>query len=99
MQALCDALSPVEQLNEQLKNSDLAIAYHTFRIKALVNLLDQDINQYVQLVVNSASSRAERTHKELQTSTVTIQVFALLAVLVTALAGNYIYDNLGVLVK
>lgn len=99
LQALCDALSPVEQLNEQLKNSDLAIAYHTFRIKALVNLLDQDINQYVQLVVNSASSRAERTHKELQTSTVTIQVFALLAVLVTALAGNYIYDNLGVLVS
>lgn len=99
LQALIDALAPVDLLNEKLQNSDLAIAYHTFRIKALVNLLDQDINQYVQLVVHSASSRAERTHKELLTSTGTIQVFALLAVLITVLAGNYIYANLGVLVS
>ncbi|MBB6056940.1 ATP-binding protein [Tolumonas osonensis] len=99
LQALCDTLLPVAQLNQQLQNSDLAIAYHTFRIKALVNLLDQDINQYVQLVVDSAGSRAERTHRELQTSTFTIQIFALLAVVITALAGNYIYDNMGVLVS
>ncbi len=99
LQTLCDTLLPVAQLNQQLQNSDLAIAYHTFRIKALVNLLDQDINQYVQLVVDSASSRAERTHRELQTSTFTIQIFALLAVVITAVAGNYIYDNLGVLVS
>lgn len=99
LQTLCDTLLPVAQLNQQLQNSDLAIAYHTFRIKALVNLLDQDINQYVQLVVDSAGSRAERTHRELQTSTFTIQIFALLAVVITALAGNYIYDNMGVLVS
>ena len=99
LQTLGDTLLPVAQLNQQLQNSDLAIAYHTFRIKALVNLLDQDINQYVQLVVDSASSRAERTHRELQTSTFTIQIFALLAVVITAVAGNYIYDNLGVLVS
>lgn len=99
LQTLCDTLLPVAQLNQQLQNSDLAIAYHTFRIKALVNLLDQDINQYVQLVVDSAGSRADRTHRELQTSTFTIQIFALLAVVITALAGNYIYDNLGVLVS
>ncbi len=89
-------LEPLRQLNEQLQNSDLAIAYHTFRIKALVNLLDQDINHYVQLVVDSAATRAERTHNELETSTYTIEIFALLAIIITALAGNYIYDNLGV---
>lgn len=98
LRELCNALQPVDELNQKLQNSDLAIAYHTFRIKALVNLLDQDINQYVQLVVHSASTRAERTHSELQTSTFTIEIFGLLAVVITALAGNYIYDNLGVLV-
>ena len=99
LRELCNTLQPVDALNQKLQNSDLAIAYHTFRIKALVNLLDEDINQYVQLVVNSASSRAERTHSELQTSTFTIEIFGLLAVVITALAGNYIYDNLGVLVS
>ncbi len=99
LRELCNTLQPVDELNQKLQNSDLAIAYHTFRIKALVNLLDEDINQYVQLVVNSASSRAERTHSELQTSTFTIEIFGLLAVVITALAGNYIYDNLGVLVS
>lgn len=89
-------LQPVRSLNEQLQNSDLAIAYHTFRIKALVNLLDQDINNYVQLVVDSAGERATRTQSELETSTITIALFGLLAVLITALAGNYIYDNFGV---
>ena len=64
-----------------------------------MNLLDQDINQYVQLVVHSASSRAELTHNKLQTSTFTIEIFGLLAVIITALAGNYIYDNMGVLVS
>ena len=96
---LCNTLQPVDELNQKLQNSDLAIAYHTFRIKALVNLLDQDINQYVQLVVHSASSRAELTHNKLQTSTFTIEIFGLLAVIITALAGNYIYDNMGVLVS
>nr|WP_321241112.1 ATP-binding protein [uncultured Tolumonas sp.] len=99
LRELCNTLQPVDELNQKLQNSDLAIAYHTFRIKALVNLLDEDINQYVQLVVHSASSRAERTHSELQTSTFTIEIFGLLAVVITALAGNYIYDNLGVLVS
>jgi signal transduction histidine kinase/CheY-like chemotaxis protein/HAMP domain-containing protein len=99
LRELCNTLQPVDELNQKLQNSDLAIAYHTFRIKALVNLLDQDINQYVQLVVHSASTRAERTHRELQTSTFTIEIFGLLAVVITALAGNYIYDNLGRLVS
>lgn len=99
LHVLCDTLLPVDILNQKLQDSDLAVAYHTFRIKALVSLLDQDINQYVELVVRSASARAERTHNELQTSTFTIEIFGLLAVIITALAGNFIYNNLGVLVS
>lgn len=93
---LTEILKPVHALDQTLKDRDLAIAYHTFRVRALVGMLDASISQYVQLVADSASQRATHTQRELSASTGTVEVFALLALFITGLAGRYIYLNLGV---
>ncbi|PLR39241.1 hybrid sensor histidine kinase/response regulator [Chimaeribacter coloradensis] len=78
-----------------LAQSDLAIAYHTYQIKALVEMLNQDINHYVQKVADASAQRSRQTHRELSSAIGFISVFALLALVITGFAGLYIYRNLG----
>ncbi|WP_343551326.1 ATP-binding protein [Pantoea sp.] len=85
-------LLPVAQ---QLEQSDIAIAYATYRIKALVAMLNDDITHYVQLVAQQSDARSAVTHEELDSIIGFIGLFMLLALLITGYAGYYIYRNLG----
>ncbi|MFW8121029.1 hypothetical protein, partial [Klebsiella pneumoniae] len=49
----------------QLEQSDIAIAYATYRIKALVAMLNEDITHYVQLVAQQSDARSATAHQEL----------------------------------
>ncbi|MBI3311531.1 MAG: hybrid sensor histidine kinase/response regulator, partial [Serratia liquefaciens] len=49
----------------ELEQSDLALAYYTYHIKALVAMLNDDINLYVQKVANESELRTQQTHHEL----------------------------------
>lgn len=82
-------------LARQLEESDLAIAYDTYQIKALVAMLNQDINRYVQQVAQQTAQRTASTHHELNSIILFIALFALLALAITCYAGFYIYRNLG----
>ena len=82
-------------LSQQLANSDLAIAWFMYHIKALVAFLNQDINLYVQKVAQESLNRTEQSHKDLQSIIFFIGLFALLAIVITGFAGWYIYKNLG----
>ncbi|MDO6408800.1 ATP-binding protein [Pantoea phytobeneficialis] len=79
----------------QLEQSDIAIAYATYRIKALVAMLNDDITHYVQLVAQQNDARSQATHQELDSIIGFIVLFMLLALLITGYAGYYIYRNLG----
>lgn len=78
-----------------LAESDLAIAYYTYRIKALVAALNEDINRYVEQVAQASAQRTQQTHRELSSGILFIGLFALLALVITGFAGFYIYRNLG----
>ena len=82
-------------LSQQLDNSDLAIAWFMYHIKALVAFLNQDINLYVQKVGQESLNRTEQSHNDLQSIISFIGLFALLALVITGFAGWYIYRNLG----
>lgn len=82
-------------LADRLEESDLAIAYDTYQIKALVAMLNQDINLYVQQVALQTERRTASTHRELSSIILFIVLFALLALVITGYAGFYIYRNLG----
>ncbi|MBP2198200.1 ATP-binding protein [Pantoea cypripedii] len=86
------ALLPVAT---ELDQSDIAIAYATYRIKALVAMLNDDITHYVQLVAQQTDTRSQATHQELDSIIGFIGLFMLLALLITGYAGYYIYRNLG----
>ncbi|KFK97653.1 MULTISPECIES: ATP-binding protein [unclassified Serratia (in: enterobacteria)] len=79
----------------ELEQSDLALAYYTYHIKALVAMLSDDINLYVQKVADESEQRTHKTHSELNSIIAFIGLFALLSLVITGFAGLYIYRNLG----
>ncbi|CAK8738881.1 hypothetical protein SODG_002484 [Sodalis praecaptivus] len=85
-------LTPIAQA---LDNSDLAIAFYTYQIKALVAMLNLDISRYVAKVAQTTEHRTEATHRELNSVIAFIGLFALIALVITGFAGLYIYRNLG----
>jgi len=82
-------------LSLQLEESDLAISWYMYHIKALVAFLNTDINQYVERVVEISQQRIDQSHRELKSIILFIIAFALLALVITGFAGWYIYRNLG----
>ena len=82
-------------LSLQLEESDLAISWYMYHIKALVAFLNTDINQYVERVVDVSQQRIDQSHRELKSIILLIIAFALLALVITGFAGWYIYRNLG----
>jgi signal transduction histidine kinase len=88
-------LHKLELLSSALEQSDLAISWYMFHIKALVAILNSDINQYVSQVASISEQRVAQSHQELQSGVLFIMIFALLAVVITGFAGWYIYRNLG----
>lgn len=89
------ALRGLVPLSTQLEASDLAISWYMFHIKALVAILNSDINQYVGHVAQASTLRTAQSHQELRSISVFISVFALLALIITGCACWYIYRNLG----
>ncbi|WP_342322591.1 ATP-binding protein [Kosakonia sp. BYX6] len=88
-------LRKLEPLSRQLEESDLAISWSMFHIKALVALLNSDINQYVAEVAQASDQRTAQSHQEMRSIIAFISLFALLALIITGFAGWYIYRNLG----
>ena len=82
-------------LSQALDDSDLAISWYMYHIKALVAFLNADINQYVQRVAQESQARTAQSHRELRSIILFIGAFALLALVITGFAGWYIYRNLG----
>ncbi|MEN4887677.1 ATP-binding protein [Enterobacter ludwigii] len=81
-------------LSTQLEESDLAISWYMFHIKALVAILNSDINQYVEQVAQASRLRTAQSYQELRSISVFISVFAVLALIITGCACWYIYRNL-----
>lgn len=88
-------LRKLSPLSAALAQSDLAISWYMFHIKALVAILNSDINQYVAQVAQASAQRTAQSHQELRSGIVFISAFALLALIITGFAGWYIYRNLG----
>lgn len=88
-------LNKLGPLSLQLEESDLAIHWSMFHIKALVALLNSDINQYVSAVAQASEQRTAQSHQEMRSIISFILLFALLALIITGCAGWYIYRNLG----
>ncbi|MEE9661901.1 ATP-binding protein [Enterobacter cloacae complex sp. CARB60] len=87
-------LGKLAPLSKQLEESDLAISWYMFHIKALVAILNGDINQYVGQVAQASRLRTAQSHHELQSISVFISIFAVLALIITGCACWYIYRNL-----
>ncbi|MBB1199198.1 response regulator [Enterobacteriaceae bacterium 89] len=88
-------LRKLAPLSRQLAQSDLALSWYMFHIKALVAILNEDINQYVAQVAQASELRVAKSHRELGSIVDLIVSFALLALIITGFAGWYIYRNLG----
>ncbi|MEL2242494.1 ATP-binding protein [Leclercia adecarboxylata] len=88
-------LNKLGPLSRQLEESDLSISWYMFHIKALVAILNSDINQYVEQVAQASQLRTAESYQELRSISVFITVFAVLALIITAFACWYIYRNLG----
>lgn len=82
-------------LAASLEQSDLAIAYATYHVKALVAMLNDDITACVQQVAQQSEARTLATHRELDSIIGFIALFVLLALAITCYAGYYIYRNVG----
>ncbi|MGG6138222.1 ATP-binding protein [Pantoea allii] len=95
VQQLVQALQSLTPLSADLEQSDLAIAYATYRIKALVAALNDDITAYVQQVAQQTERRNIATHHQLDSVSGFIMLSALLALAITVYTGYYIYRNLG----
>lgn len=67
-------LRKLAPLSKQLEESDLAISWYMFHIKALVAILNSDINQYVAQVAQASELRTAQSHKELRSISVFISV-------------------------
>ncbi|QLV13570.1 ATP-binding protein [Enterobacter roggenkampii] len=87
-------LGQLAPLSKQLEESDLAISWYMFHIKALVAILNSDINQYVEQVAQASRLRTAQSHHELQSISVFITIFAVLALIITGCACWYIYRHL-----
>lgn len=92
---LPDVTRELAPLSAQLEESDLTISWYMYHIKALVALLNEDINQYVTRVAEASEQRAAQSHRELRSISMFILLSALLALAITGCAGWYIYRNLG----
>ncbi|ENL6921201.1 response regulator [Enterobacter hormaechei] len=90
-----DELRKLAPLSKQLEESDLSISWYMFHIKALVAILNRDINQYVEQVAQASRLRTAQSYQELRSISVFISVFAVLALIITGCACWYIYRNLG----
>lgn len=95
VQQLLEAQRGLVPLAAELEESDLAIAYATYRIKALVAALNDDITAYVQQVAQQTERRNIATHHQLDSVSGFIMLSALLALAITLYTGYYIYRNLG----
>ncbi|TGB65486.1 HAMP domain-containing protein [Escherichia sp. E4930] len=90
-----DELRKLAPLSAALEQSDLAISWYMFHIKALVAILNSDINHYAEQVATLSGQRVAQSYQDLRSGERVIMIFALLAVVITAFAGWYIYRNLG----
>lgn len=88
-------LRKLAPLSAALEQSDLAISWYMFHIKALVAILNSDINRYAEQVAALSGQRVAQSYQDLRSGERLIMIFALLAVVITAFAGWYIYRNLG----
>ncbi|EPD1002869.1 TPA: ATP-binding protein [Escherichia coli] len=88
-------LRKLAPLSADLEQSDLAINWYMFHIKALVAILNGDINRYAEQVATLSGQRVAQSYQDLRSGERVIIIFALLAVVITAFAGWYIYRNLG----
>ncbi|HBN1999160.1 TPA: response regulator [Escherichia coli] len=88
-------LRKLAPLSVALEQSDLAISWYMFHIKALVAILNGDINRYAEQVATLSGQRVAQSYQDLRSGERVIIIFALLAVVITAFAGWYIYRNLG----
>lgn len=95
LQDFNNELAKLGPLAAQLDDSDLAISWFMFHIKALVAILNTDINQYVAQVAQASEQRTAQSHSEMRSIIIFISAFALLALVITGFAGWYIYRNLG----
>ncbi|VTP16044.1 Blue-light-activated protein [Phytobacter ursingii] len=95
LQDFSNELAKLGPLAAQLDDSDLAISWFMFHIKALVAILNTDINQYVAQVAQASEQRTAQSHSEMRSIIIFISAFALLALVITGFAGWYIYRNLG----
>lgn len=95
LQDFNNELANLGPLAAQLDESDLAISWFMFHIKALVAILNTDINQYVAQVAQASEQRTAQSHREMRSIIIFISMFALLALVITGFAGWYIYRNLG----
>ncbi|HAP81058.1 MAG TPA: hypothetical protein DCQ57_05715, partial [Enterobacteriaceae bacterium] len=59
-------LHRLDPLSASLDESDLAISWSMYHIKALVAFLNTDINQYVKRVAQESALRTAASHKELR---------------------------------
>ncbi len=75
----CATQQSLIPLADRLAENDLAIAYSTYRIKALVAMLNDDITACVQQVAQQSKMRSAATHRELNSVILFIALFALLA--------------------
>lgn len=94
-QEFTQELRKLGPLSASLEESDLAISWSMYHIKALVAFLNTDINQYVKRVAQESALRTAASHKELRSMILFIAAFAALALIITGFAGWYIYRNLG----
>ncbi len=90
-----DEMRKLAPLSAALEQSDLAISWYMFHIKALVAILNGDINRYAEQVATLSGQRVAQSYRDLRSGERVIMIFALLAVVITAFAGWYIYRNLG----
>ncbi|HAT2610473.1 TPA: response regulator [Kluyvera intermedia] len=95
LQDFNNELAKLGPLAALLDDSDLAISWFMFHIKALVAILNTDINQYVAQVAQASEQRTAQSHSEMRSIIIFISAFALLALVITGFAGWYIYRNLG----
>ncbi|NRH23989.1 ATP-binding protein [Pantoea stewartii] len=95
VQQLLETQRSLIPLAAALEQSDLSIAYATYRIKALVAALNDDITAYVQQVARQSDQRNIATHRQRDSVSGFILLSALLALAITVYTGYYIYRNLG----